>query len=68
MRIGIDSAGSLTPTHGGAGPVLALEPGVIYVVAFMKQARGGSPPPGSDGAHYHLTFMLKQEALIAAIE
>jgi hypothetical protein len=48
--------------------VLALEPGVIYVVAFMKQARGGSPPPGSDGAHYHLTFMLKQEALIAARE
>lgn len=34
----------------------------------MKQARGGSSPPGSDDADYQLTFMLMQEALIAARE
>lgn len=41
---------------------------VIYSVAFVKQARGGSSPPGSDGADYQFTFMLRQEALIAARE
>lgn len=41
---------------------------VIYSVALMKPAHRGSSPPGSDGADYQLTFMLMQEALIAARE